>query len=122
MRKSSDYCGNECKSTRVRKGSFRPILQSVLLSPALPSRESLQHANTPRFKMFEVRSIHDWSRQCCHFVAERIAETSRKLGDDSIPVTQRTQKPIHIAVFCIPRIVAHSYVDAGGLDLVEQFN
>jgi len=72
--------------------------------------------------MFEVRSFLDGSDQRSRLSAEHVAKVSNDIRDDGIPVAQGAQEPIDIAMLRVAGVVAHTHLDAGRLDLVEQFD
>src|SRR5207247_1073715 len=97
----------------------RPTLR-LLLSPALPCRQLLQHADSLRLEMLEIGPVLDGSKQRSRNVPERVVDASGDCRNKGVPSPQGAEEPVHIAMLGVPRIVANSHVHAGSSDLVEQ--
>src|SRR5712671_3156764 len=72
--------------------------------------------------MLEIGPVLDGSNHGPRRVAKRITDASGKSRNDRIPIAQAAQEPIHVAMLRIPGIVANPHRNAGGSQLVEQFD
>src|SRR5436190_9537815 len=107
-------CSRDCR--------WLPCPSNSPFSPSLPRRQLSQDADPFRFQMLKVGPLFDGRDQRARLVPQCIPQRASEASDDGVPIAQRIQESIHVAMPGVFGVVANPHRQSGRLELVEQFD